>query len=354
MNKQIFRYLVVTLSLILVGCSQTGEIVPELVVGATPAVEVIEIPEESQANEAEETRSEPVQTEEELAGPEVFVPIAVEDFGITTLVPADWPAIEGDPLLKNAWGPGEYRFVAFHSVPGDDVLSAMAQLLGVSEEELLASPSEGEFWEERIGDYDWAMYTVDNPDIGLGQSVSMTVQDNIVYIVSLFVELDYRQVVLDAVLENFSISSEVAVDGVDIIEESTPEVSEEETTEAPEGTQPELLDTLWNLSGIADGNGELQDVIASVQVTAQFSDNERVAGSAGCNEYVSNYALDGDVMTITVPAMTRKNCDDPEDIMLQETNFVSNLTAVAFYQFDGQDLQLLDSEKNAILIFDVP
>jgi len=56
-------------------------------------------------------------------------------------------------------------------------------------------------------------------------------------------------------------------------------------------------------------------------------------------------------MTISVPAMTRMTCDDPEGIMLQETSFLGNLTSVASYQIGANELQLLDIDESVILIF---
>lgn len=351
--KKTFLWLVVIITLVLVGCDQQASDIPIAARDSSP-VEATVTAEPAPAVEEDETSIEIDESVVEAAGPEVFVPIAVEEFGLTTVVPADWPQIESDPLLKNAWGPGEFRFVAFHSVPGEDVQPAMAQLLGISLEELVESPPEGEYWEEQIGSYDWAMYTVDNPDIGLGQSVSMTTQDGTVYIVSLFVEMDYRDAVLNAVLENFNITSEAALDEVE------PEASEEELTEVEEaaeveeGPAIELLGTNWVLTMLGDGNGQLQEVLPGVEITAVFKADDRAAGSAGCNDFVSNYMVEDDSMAISVPAMTRKICDDPEGIMLQETGFLSSLTAVTSHQIAANELQMLNTDGDVILVFSSP
>ena len=94
------------------------------------------------------------ETAEELSPQQTFKPILIEDLGIKSVAPADWPKIEGDPLLKYAWGPGQFRFMAFHSVPGENVQIAMAQLLSSTPEQLAEGSVEGDYWEEQIGSYD--------------------------------------------------------------------------------------------------------------------------------------------------------------------------------------------------------
>ena len=352
--KKTCLWIGIIITLLLVGCEQQ--------VGEDPVVENSSVPVEEIGPTAEiapaDEPTEPGESTEDLAGPEVFVPITVEDFGLTTVVPADWPQIEGDPLLKNAWGPGEFRFVAFHSVPGEDVPSAMAQLLGISLEELLENPPEGDYWEERNGSYNWAMYAVDNPDIGLSQSVSMTEQDGTIYIVSLFVEMDYKEAVLNMVLENFHISSEPALDEVEVTEEESVEAEEtpeaEETAEVVDVLEIDLLETNWMLARLGDVNGQMQELLPGVEITAVFKADGRVTGSAGCNDFASNYTQIEDTITISVPAMTRKTCDDPEGVMLQETSFLSNLTTVSSYQIEGDELHLSDTDGNLVLVFSSP
>ena len=348
--KNFFLWIVVFICLLLVGCEQQSE---EPVIEEREAAATAEIPPpavDETDNDAVET-PDPPPAPETAAAPEVFVPITVEDFGLSTVVPADWPKIEDDPLLKNAWGPGEFRFVAFHSVPGALARPAMAQLLGIDAQELVDNPPEGEYWEEQIGAYNWSLYNVDSPEIGLGQSVAMTVQDGTVYIVSLFIEMDYREAVLNAVLENFSIESAAAGDGSVVVDYGKGEGGVGETGDI---TEFDLVDTNWTLVRLDDGSGQLQELLPETEITAVFNTEGRVSGSAGCNSYASLYTIDGDALSITLPAMTRMVCDAPEDIMLQETSFLNSLTAVAAYHIDGNGLQLLDVGGNDVLVFNSP
>jgi heat shock protein HslJ len=100
-----------------------------------------------------------------------------------------------------------------------------------------------------------------------------------------------------------------------------------------------------------DGSGQLVNVMPSVEVTALFADDGRVSGSASCNNYVSLYTIEGDNLTVSLPAMTRQECVNPPDIMLQETGYLGDLTVAVSYQIKGSELQLLDEEGRIILTY---
>jgi heat shock protein HslJ len=313
------------------------------VVDKTPVAEV-----SSDETDENGPAAEEVETSDELLAQIEFVPIVVEDLGITTVAPVDWPKIEDDPLLKDAWGPGQYEFVAFHSVVGDDVQEAMAKLLSTTAEELADGTVEGEYWQEEIGGHTWAMYAIDNPDVGLVQTVSMTDQEGTVYIVSLFIETAQKDAVLQPVLENFVIEGDPVADGSGAGEAEVDEVEAEEESSAGSAN---LVESNWVLTTYDDGSGQLANVMPGVEVTALFTTDGRVSGSAGCNDYVSLYNVEDNSVTISLPAMTRKDCVNPPGIMIQETGFLGDLTTVASYQIKGNELQLLDEEGKVILTF---
>ena len=289
-----------------------------------------------------------VEPAEETPVPISFKPIVVEDLGITTVAPADWPRIEGDPLLRDAWGPGQYRFVAFHSVPGDDVQSAMAQLLGTTPEELVDGSIEGEFWEEQIGNYTWAMYSIDNPKVGLVQTVSMTEHGGTVFVVSLFVETEQKETILQPVLQNFAISAETQIAEIDAVEKQE---TESETGEAGVVGSTALMNINWALTMVSDGTGQLVEVLPGAEITAVFGTDGRVSGSAGCNDYASLFRDDGDDLSISLPALTRKICNEPDGIMLLETSYLGNLPSVSAYQLQDNMLQLLNEGGEVILVY---
>lgn len=322
----------------------------EEVVSKTP-------PAESGTADTAPSEPPPVETQPSAEPPAQieFVPITVEDMGITTVAPADWPKIENDPLLRNAWGSGQYRFVAFHSVAGEDVQQAMATLLSTTVEELAGGSVEGDYWQEAIGAHSWNMYAIDNPDVGLVQTVSMTAQDGTIYIVSLFIETDQKDTVLQPVLENFMLETDAA-DVYTDEETAEEDVAESETgeTEADAGSSigtADLIDTNWVLTAFADGSGQLVDVMPDVEITAIFAANDRAAGFAGCNNYVSLFSLEENSLTVSLPAMTRKECVEPDGVMLLETAYIGNLAGVVSYLILGTELQLLDAAGSVILVY---
>ncbi len=318
----------------------------EEVVNKTPVTE--SSADETADSGETEPPAEEVGTSEEPPAQSEFVPITVEDLGVTTVAPVDWPKIEDDPLLKDAWGPGQYRFVAFHSVAGDDVQQAMATLLSTTVEELADGTVEGEYWEEEIGSYTWAMYAIDNPDVGLVQTVSMTGQDGTIYVVSLFIETINKDVVLQPVLENFLIEGDPQAEEAIIGEAEVDEAQAEESAGAESAS---LADTNWVLTTYDDGSGQLNNVIPGVAATALFTADGRVSGSASCNNYVSLYTVEDNNLTVSLPALTRKECVDPAGVMLQETAYLGDLTIAVSYQIKGNELQLLDEEGRVILTY---
>jgi heat shock protein HslJ len=265
----------------------------------------------------------------------IFVPIQVDKMGVSTVVPADWPKIEDDPLLRDAWGPGQYQFVAFHSVNGDNVQQAMAQLLSTTVEELKSGTIDGEYWEETIGDQNWGMYAVENPNVNLTQTVSMVERDGTIYVVSLFIGTEMKDAVLIPVLEKFAIENE----GVD-----------DKVAVAEAGTIP-LVNTEWVLQTYNDGTGQLVKAAPAVEITAIFSADGRLSGFAGCNEFISFYAVEDAGLTVSFPTLTRKECIDPPGVMLQETSFLGDLVITAAYEIVGTELQLLNDEGNVVLTF---
>lgn len=276
-----------------------------------------------------------------------FTPVVMDDLGISTVVPANWPKIEDDPLLPDAWGPGEYRFVAFHTVPGDDVQEAMAQLLSTTVSDLEAGSIDGEYRQDEIGDYSWAMYALENPNLDLVQTVSMTEQGGTVYVVSLFVKTAQKEPILQPVLRNFVIDGEAK--GVQQ-EQGEPAVGEGDEAVGREGSAG-LVDTEWILAAYDDGQGMMFEVLPGSEIQARFGDDGRVSGSAGCNEYVSLYTVEGDAMTISLPALTREECVDPPGIMTMETAYLADLTRVASHQIADGELQLLDEAGLVVLLF---
>lgn len=119
----------------------------------------------------------------------------------------------------------------------------------------------------------------------------------------------------------------------------------EETTAAG-STENSLTGTVWNLISL---NGQL--LVPTTSITAEFSEDGKVSGSSGCNNYTANYEIDGsDISINTSPAaMTLMAC--PEPIMAQESAYLETLGTATTYEVNADTLTLFDATGEPVAIF---
>lgn len=108
--------------------------------------------------------------------------------------------------------------------------------------------------------------------------------------------------------------------------------------------------TNWELESYLDANGEMANRKTDTVVTAQFQ-AEKVSGIAGCNNYNSSYQVDGNKLTFSAPASTRKMCADPAGIMDQEYAYLSALSEVQTFKQRDDKLEMRDADGETILVF---
>lgn len=101
-----------------------------------------------------------------------------------------------------------------------------------------------------------------------------------------------------------------------------------------------LAGTSWRVTGYNNGKEAVVSVIAGTELTMAFSDDNKAAGSAGCNRYHTAYTLQGQKLTFGPVAATRKMCGAPERIMEQEQEFLKALETVAAMRAEGQKLEM--------------
>jgi heat shock protein HslJ len=118
-------------------------------------------------------------------------------------------------------------------------------------------------------------------------------------------------------------------------------------THAP--SRAELTQTRWVLVAYGQPGAE-QDVLEGTQITANFDEDGRVSGSAGCNQYFAAYTIAGKELTIAQLAFTEMACLEPTGVMEQEQAFLAALQGV--HQFDIVDGQLqLQTTDGQLLTF---
>jgi len=116
------------------------------------------------------------------------------------------------------------------------------------------------------------------------------------------------------------------------------------------GGAPSLDGSSWNLESYLNEAGEMASVLPGSTNTALFQANH-VTGIAGCNNYNADYEVDGNDLSFSPVATTRKACSDPPGIMQQENAFLSALSETASYDLEDESLEMFDSLGDTLLIF---
>ena len=110
---------------------------------------------------------------------------------------------------------------------------------------------------------------------------------------------------------------------------------------------PVLEGRTWRLVSI-DGHPAL----AGVRVTAIFEgEANRVAGSAGCNQYFGSATVKGDRLEVGGLGSTRMFCT-AEGVMPQESAYLDALSKATTYRVAGAQLQLGPAAGAVTLLFE--
>jgi len=87
-------------------------------------------------------------------------------------------------------------------------------------------------------------------------------------------------------------------------------------------------------------------VLAQHSASLIFTDKNKLTGTTGCNNFHSNYTINKEALSFSMPATTRKMCH--AILMKQESLFLQNLGAVKSYKIKDQQLLLLNNEGSTI------
>ncbi|MEO5807792.1 META domain-containing protein [Devosia sp.] len=103
-----------------------------------------------------------------------------------------------------------------------------------------------------------------------------------------------------------------------------------------------LFDTLWRVQMIA-GNPALPET----DITFSIAPDRRAGGNAGCNNYFTEAAFDGEALSFGALAATRMAC--APDVMVQEAALFAAFANVSSYQLDKSELDLLGADGKPLL-----
>jgi heat shock protein HslJ len=106
----------------------------------------------------------------------------------------------------------------------------------------------------------------------------------------------------------------------------------------------------WLATNYNNGNQAVVSLVADTTITAIFTEDGKLNGSAGCNNYMTTYTVDGENITIAPAASTRKMCPE-EGVMEQEAMFLNALPTAATWRIDGQKLELRTADGALVASF---
>lgn len=122
-----------------------------------------------------------------------------------------------------------------------------------------------------------------------------------------------------------------------------------ESSSPPTPTAPSAasspVGTTWRLTSL-DGT----PVLASTTITAEFTGEDRVAGSSGCNRYMGGARAEAGRLAVTPLASTMMACP-PDGVMEQETRYLATLQAATRYSVGAEELRIGTDANAATLVF---
>jgi putative lipoprotein len=110
------------------------------------------------------------------------------------------------------------------------------------------------------------------------------------------------------------------------------------------GTKPasSLENTFWKLVAIGDTPAVAMPAAREASFTLHSGDH-RLSGSGGCNRLLGTYETGADTLTIIPSGTTMMAC--AEELMHQESEFVSALKMTTNYKVTGDTLELRNADR---------
>jgi heat shock protein HslJ len=114
-----------------------------------------------------------------------------------------------------------------------------------------------------------------------------------------------------------------------------------------------LTGVVWRATNYYNGREAVVGMLEGTEITAIFGDDGSLSGSAGCNNYITGYTVDGNQIAIQPAATTMMFCAEPEGIMEQEAAYLAALATAATYSISGQVLEMRTADDAMALRYEV-
>ena len=101
-----------------------------------------------------------------------------------------------------------------------------------------------------------------------------------------------------------------------------------------------ILQASFQLVSLRNSAGETVPVLPGTSITLNINGNQ-ISGSAGCNNYNTTYAQNGEELAVQPPQVTLQMCGEPAGIMEQESQYLTNLQMANRYRSSGPTLELI-------------
>ena len=113
------------------------------------------------------------------------------------------------------------------------------------------------------------------------------------------------------------------------------------------GSEEALIGVIWDLTEL---NGDR--LVPTTSITAEFSEDGKVSGSSGCNNYAAEYEVDGNEINFNMDmtASTMMACAEP--IMEQEAAYLATLARAATFEAGDEKLVLFDAGGEPIAVYE--
>jgi heat shock protein HslJ len=110
----------------------------------------------------------------------------------------------------------------------------------------------------------------------------------------------------------------------------------------------------WEVTAFLKGSA-VASPLPGTSITATFTEDGKLSGSAGCNRYTTSFTTDRGAIEIEPPASTKKLCpEEPEGVMDQEAAYLTALLSAVQYRVDGGSLSLLSADGTYVATFARP
>ena len=110
--------------------------------------------------------------------------------------------------------------------------------------------------------------------------------------------------------------------------------------------------TSWTVMSYNSGKQAVVSVAIGSKLTAEFSADGKLSGSAGCNNYTATYEASGKSIKIGQAASTRKMCAGPAGVMEQEAQYLKVLGTAVSYRVEGNQLEFRSADGALVAKFE--